>query len=82
MAGSSKLQEPIRATVTSLCGKSPTRYAVTQRIDNGETVTFTLVSAVWDYESDPVTGEEVELRQVYFKTGRGFRANVARRIEA
>jgi len=81
MPGSSTSQEPIRARVTNLCGKLPSRYAVTRRVDTGQTVTFALVDSVWSQPSEPVKGEEVELREVY-KTARGFRANIARRITA
>jgi len=81
MPSSSKAQESIRATVMNLCGTPPTRYAVTLRVDTGQTVTFALIDPVWDQSSDPVIGEEVKLSQVY-RTKRGFRANIARRIPA
>jgi hypothetical protein len=81
MADSGTKLESMRATVTKVVGDGNKRYCVTMLVDDGRTVTFSLVKKVWDQAFEPVVGEEVELSRVY-KTKNGFRASFARRIVA
>ena len=76
MTGSSVLQEPVRATVTSICDGKKGRYAVTT-VDGASSITFAL--STWKYDEEPSIGEIVNLFGVH-QMRSGQRANSAGRI--